>query len=220
MGLLGIIGSADVVSGNDATVSLRVLNRMIDGWTQHPFLATHSAFISFALPANTQTRTIGPSGQVVSERPIKIEIGAYTSMGGIDQPLTVIERDVYAGIDLKTSQGSWPSVVYYEPASPAGALYFWPLAGASVTVNLPVRVQVSQFADLTTEYTLPDGYEAAIVPSLAEKLAPYFERAVPAEVVRSANAARQVLKRANAKVPQMDICGRPYQSRMGAFLGG
>ena len=173
MGSLGIIGSADAVSGNDAVVCLRVLNRMLDAWRQQPLMATHSAWVNFTLPASTQTRTIGPAGQVVNERPIKIEIGGYTRIAGLDQPLTVIGRDEYGQISQKTTVGSsWPSHVYYEASSPAGTLYFWPLAAAAVSVYLPVRSQLTEFANLTTEYVLPDGYEAALVPSLAEKIAP------------------------------------------------
>lgn len=218
--LIGVLGGAETVNGNDAVTGLRVLNRMLDAWRQQPNMATHSAWVQFTLPANTTTRTIGPSGQINVARPIKLELGCFTRYQGIDNPLTVVERDQYANVDLKSEAGSWPSSVYYEPASPIGTLYFWPLAGSNVEVFLAVRTQLTKFANLTTDYTLPDGYESAIVASLAERLAPVFERPVPPDVRAEASSARRALKRANAKVPTLDMDGQQLQSRLGAFLGG
>ena len=217
LGSLGVIGSAGTLGGSDALTGLRVLNRMLDAWRLQPHMATHAAWVTFSLPSGTSTRTIGPTGQVVTARPSSIEVGGFSRIGGVDQPLSVITRDQYANAQLKTQAGGWPCCVYYEAASPNGTLYFWPLAAA--TIYLPVRTHLDNFADLTTEVTLPAGYEAAIVPSLAVKLAPYFERQVPATVVMESAAARSAIKRTNASVPELDIC-QPVLSGYGAFLGG
>ncbi len=217
---LGVLGGAETVNGNDAMLGLRVLNRMLDAWRQQPHMATHSTWVQFTLPGNTQTRTIGPSGQVNVARPTELEIGSFVRYQGIDQPLTIATRDQYGAEDLKTLAGSWPSAVYYEPSAPIGTLYFWPLAGSSVDVFLAVRSQLSKFADLTTDYTLPDGYEAAIVPSLAERLARPFERVASPDLKLEAANARRALKRTNAKVPELEIGQGRGQSRLGAFLGG
>ena len=220
LGSLGVLGSSGAsVNGNDLTLSLRVLNRMLDAWRQQPNMATHAAWVSFTLPANTATRTIGPSGQVDTVRPISLEIGSYSTFGGIDRELRTMERDQYAAIENKALAVTYPEHVYLEAASPLGTLYFWPLAGSAVTVKLAVRSQLATFADLTTDYTLPDGYEAAIVPSLAEKLAPYFERAVPPIVARDAAAGRAAIKRSNAKVPTLDM-GERRPSGYSGFLSG
>jgi hypothetical protein len=218
MGMLGIVGSADVTSGNDLNLGLRVLNRMLDSWRQQPNMATHAAWVTFTLPGGSQTRTIGPSAQVNVARPTRIEIGAYTVSAGISNSLRALNRDQYADIDTKDGRGAWPEYVYYEAGSPTGTLYFWPVSDGDVTVNLPIRTHIADFADLTTDVTLPAGYESAITPSLAEKLAPYFERAVPLSVARDAASARMALKRTNALMPELS--GVEMNSRLGAFLSG
>lgn len=218
--MLGVIGSVGAVGGNDANASLRVLNRMLDGWRLQPHLAVSNRWLNFVWPAGVVSQTIGTGGDVNVERPVSIEIGSYTETGGISRPLQILTRDQYASILLKNQSGDHPAGIYYDAASPLGTAYVWPAPGAGVTANLAVRTQFTKFADLTTEYTLPDGYEAAFVPNLAVMLGPVFERAIPPDVRADARITRAAIKRKNAQVPELTIGNASVSTRYGRFLAG
>jgi hypothetical protein len=220
LGLIGVRSSADPVSGADAAIALERLNTLLDAWRVQSLFAYATQAITGALPANTATRTIGPTGDlVVDPRPMRIEAGSKYTVGGQDYPITPITQAQYESISLKTVGGMGPDVVFYNPTLPNGVLSFYPLSGNGCTLSLVALVQVSQFADLTTDYTLSPGYERALVFSLAEEVAPDFERDAPPVVVRGARNARRMIQRANHDVPQLDVANVP-QSRLGQFLGG
>jgi hypothetical protein len=220
LGLIGVRSSADPVSGADAAIALERLNTMLDAWRVVSLFAYATQTITGALPANTQTRTIGPTGDLaIAQRPIRIEAGSKYTVGGQDYPINPITQAQYEAIHLKTVGAMGPDVVFYNPTLPNGLLSFYPLAGADCTVSLVALLQVSQFADLTTDYGLAPGYERALVFSLAEEVSPDFERDAPPVVVRGARNARRMIQRANHDVPQLLVENVP-RSRLGEFLGG
>jgi hypothetical protein len=124
----------------------------------------------------------------------------------------------FASIQLKATDSLGPSVMFYRPGLPAGTISFYPRAAADVALSLPVLVQVSGFATLTTDIELPPGYAKAIVYSLAEECASDFERDVPSRVHREAANARNALHLVNFTVPQLMVDIEP--SRLGQFLAG
>ena len=142
---------------------------------------------------------------MASPRPIRLEAGSTYTSGGIDYQIESITQDEYESIGLKTTAGLGPDRVFYSPGFPTGLLSFYPLSSSSVTLSLVVLVQVSQFADLTTDYSLAPGYERALVFSLAEESGPDFEREVPPTVTRGAMNARRIIKRVNHTVPQLEM---------------
>jgi hypothetical protein len=163
--------------------------------------------VTGTLPALTGTRTIGPAGDlVIDPRPVRLEAGCKYTSGGIDYPLRLVTLAVYDGEPFKDTAAMGPEIVHYNPSLPLGVLSFWPVAQASVTLSLVVQVQLTAFADLTTDYELPPGYLRALVYTLAEECGPDFERDVPPTVSRNAMNARRLLQRSNHDVPQLDIC--------------
>lgn len=206
LGLLGVRSSVDPVSGADAAISLERLNTMLDAWRTQSLFAFAQQTIAGTLPAATATRTIGPAGQLVADpRPIRIEDGSRFTRDGTDYPIRPISQAEYDRISSKADAGLGPEVVAFNPTMPAGLLSFYPLADAPVSLSLVVLQQVSQFAALTTDYTLPPGYERALVFSLAEEVSPDFERDVPPIVARNARNARRLIQRVNHDVPQLEL---------------
>jgi hypothetical protein len=219
LGLIGVRSSADPVSGADAAIALERLNTLLDAWRVQSLFAYATLTITGTLPPATATRTIGPTGQLVTTvRPMRVEAGSKYTVGGQDYPITPITQAEYEAILLKTVGAMGPDVVWFNPTLPDGLLSFYPLAGSGCTLSLVVLLQVSAFADLTTDYGLSPGYERALVFSLAEEVAPDFERDAPPVVVRNARNARRMIQRANHDVPQLVVTSVP-QSRLGAFIG-
>jgi hypothetical protein len=208
LGLLGIRSSADPVGGAEAAVGLERLNTLLDAWRVQNLYAYATQKATGTLPALTGTRTIGPvtGDLVIDPRPVRLEAGCKYTSGGVDYPLRVVTLAEYEAEPMKDTAGMGPCIVHYNPSLPLGVLSFWPVPQASVTLSLVVQVQLTAFADLTTDYELPPGYLRALVYTLAEECGPDFERDVPPTVSRNAMNARRLLQRSNHDVPQLDVC--------------
>lgn len=212
---IGAIGTVETPEADDAALCLRRLNRMLDEWKLSTLQAAH--YEVFSLPAGTQTRTIGTSGQVNVTHPVRIETGSFVRIGSSDYPLHVASRDQWAAICEKTLDGAWPAWVYYESSVPLGTLNFWPQGACEV--HLAVRSAFTAFADLTTNYTLPEGAEGAIFKNLKEILCAPYNRPLTADIVTGASNARNALKRAHYTVPEL-VIEQPAPSGIAGLMAG
>jgi hypothetical protein len=205
LGLLGVRSAADPVTGAEAAICLERLNTMLDAWKVQPLFSYATTKITGTLPSGVSSRTVGPTGaDMTATRPVRLEAGCtYTDSSGIERVIERITQAAYEGIQDKEFASDGPEAVFYNPTLPNGVLYFWPRASASVSLSLVVQVQAAAFADLTTDYGLAPGYARAFAYSLAEEVAPDFEREVPASVSRTAFNARRLVQRGNHDVPQL-----------------
>lgn len=221
LGLLGVAAPGEPVNPNQAEDCLRALNVMLDGWGVENLYAYATQDITHAVVSDASSLTIGPSTAdiTVSARPVRFEGGSYFSQGGVDYPMHRITEAEYNGIGIKDIAGLGPCGFKYVPSLPNGVLFFWPQATAGTTLHLIAQVQVSAFANLSTEYTLPPGYERALIFSLAEEVAALFEREIPPTVGRNAANARRFIKRANVVVPQLQV-GQPTEGPLVQFYRG
>jgi hypothetical protein len=206
--ILGYKDPSEPLDGTDADNFLGVLNSMVDAW------ALDSLFV-YATTELVQSVSgspvaIGPGAAIDTARPVRIASGGFFRVGGNDRPFRMVERDEFAQITQKTATGQ-PQVCYYEADAPTAALYFWPVLSAAQELHLPLPKRLSAFANLTTDYTLPAGYQAALEYSLAEELAP-GRRPAAAEVVRRAINLRRAIRTVNLGVPQLDSELAPARS--------
>jgi hypothetical protein len=217
---IGAIGVAETPDPDDGVIALRILNRILDAWRIKGLYAFAVSEQVITLTSAMQTRTIGPSGQVNATRPVRLETGCFVRVSGVDSPLRVASRDEWAGIELKTQAGSPPDWVYYESTSPLGVLHFHPQADCEA--HLMVAGQLTAFANLATDYTLPPGYELAIEQTLEERLCSTFSRPLPPTLKADAANARTAIKRANYQVPELELpIGARYRSsNQAAFNSG
>lgn len=203
MNSLGLLGAGQNARGIDAEHCLGRLNTLLNAMNLGPTFAYTDTETVFALPANTTSRTIGVAQQIAIARPDRIETSSFVRVGNLDYPLLPVDHETYNGIVMKTLSGPWPAVCYWDGGSPNGVIYFWPQGACSV--HLVTSASVGLFADLTTDYSLPNGYERMFQYSLAEEIAPDFEVQPSASVVKIAQQTRRMVKRINLTVSQLDI---------------
>lgn len=222
LGLLGVVDPVEALEADDASVGLRTLNRLVGELNVDVGFAYATAYTSFALPGSTATRTIGPSGaDITLTRPNRVEIGGYATVDSVDYPIGAITRQQYSEITQKTLMAIAPTSVYYEASSPNGTLYFWPLVSGSTTIKLPFVSKLTAFADLTTDYTLPDGYESLFVNCLAIALSGTYRAPVPPDVDSAATRLRRLIKRQNSQALQLDVDlpqGRDWSVMHGGYV--
>lgn len=218
---LGVGQSGQALSADDASKCLSALNGLADAWLTAPNFSYTTNYVSAALGAGVQSLTIGPGLAFNCARPVRIE-SAFARVGNIDYEIRPVTEAEYLAIPLKDLNGPWPSVYYYDTGIP-GLIYFYPTG--SCTVTLSVQTQLSQFANLDTDYVLPPGYMRAFSLTLAEEVAPMFATQSGPMTMRNAKAARRDIKRANFVVPQLETSVRndshlPIVSNAGGIYDG
>lgn len=186
----------------EAQIGLRALNRLMGKWSQMrlliPALTTYSVTLTGAA-----SYTIGPSGAVVGLRPIKVLGVTATDANGTDYPVDIRTQEQWNAIPLKTVDGGPPSEVWFQPTLTNGTLWVYPRSDG-YTLKVDAQALVASFASLSTDLTLPEGYEAAIIPSLADELCSTYGVQTPGDVLRRAAGAVRALKRTNSEPIRAD----------------
>jgi hypothetical protein len=185
------------LSADEAALGLRYLNRLMGKWSQMRLLFPVPASYSVTL-TGAGSYTIGPTGDVVGLRPIKLLSAYATDSAGTSYGVHLRTQDQWDAIAVKASTGGPPEQVYYEPSSTNGRVWVYPVA-TGYTLQLDALALLTSFASLATDLTLPEGYEAAIVPTLADELCSSYGVQTPGDVLRRAAGAVRALKRTNSE---------------------
>lgn len=160
-----------------------------------------------------QSYTVGPGGDFNIARPAKIESAYFrlltTGPQPVDYPLEVLRsQEDYNRIGLK-SLNAFPRYVYYDMGYPLGNLYVWPLPNSTYTIFISTMLQLQQFQTVNDTILLPPEYEAAIYLNLVPHLWTFYgvipDPPTEARVTRQAAAALDIIKEANAQIPQLAI---------------
>ena len=115
----------------------------------------------------------------------------------------MLTDDQWAEIPVKNIQSALPQKLYNDGAYPLMNLSFWCVPNEAVNVSLYMWTQLTQFADLVTDYTFPPGYFEAIIYNLAVRMAPEFGRQMQPDVIGLAVAALSRIKTIN--LPKLDL---------------
>lgn len=228
---LTIVGADASVTAEDATFVLSELNALLDEWNAERAAVYADAFTTYTLTASLSPHTIGPSGTFnVTQRPVEIvSAGLILTASDPDVRIPIAIRDAqwWAGQSVKALSTSIPTDLYYEPAWPIGKLFFWPVPDTAYGVELHTRVVLASLA-LTDTFSLPPGYQNALTRTLAEQIAPAFEKPISADLAQSAAKARARVWHNNRRTPRLatrdagvpgDSGGRTYNYLIGPYGG-
>lgn len=194
---MGELGASDVgqaLHANDAALGLRVLNRLFARWSNMRLLQPVLAELSVT-QTGAASYTLGPGGSPARARPIQILSATYVDSGNLEHPVSILTRQQWDAIPNKADTGTYPDCIWYAAEATNGILYAYPRA-SSGALKLDVLTNM-QAMTLASTLTLPDGYEAAIVPTLADDLAAQYGMRTPPDVLRRAVGAVRALKRVN-----------------------
>ena len=217
---IGVLADGETPSGSMSSDALRALNRLMDLWSNDSAFAYVASTVSKALTGQASF-TVGPTGDVVDDRPISVET-ATVIRDGITYPVEVTDNQKWDSISYKGATGANTSIVYYAADVPNGTVNVWPLA-TGCTLNLRVINLVTTFPDQTTDVSLPPGYETAFIKNLAVDLAPGYGATPSALTMKAAQSSMRSIERTNLVVPTMTIDSSLMGYKGGslpAFLGG
>jgi hypothetical protein len=204
----GVIAANEPGDAADLDLCLRRLNGMLSAWSinRNNILAT--VIETFPLVNNQVSYTIGVGGNFNTANPIKVEESSFVRYQSVDYILRSIDEDQYSSIPYKLN-GGIPYAFWFDRAPLLSTLYFYPIPQTGQTIELHSVKPFTSFANLDTIYNFAPGYEEAMSYSLAERIAPAFEREVPKFVVVEAVKLRRALKRSNVNIPTLDITSVP-----------
>lgn len=195
---IGYKDPSEPLNGQDTNYALDVLNSMIDGWnTQNLYILSNNELVT---TTSVSPVTIGVSQTINTPRPVSLIDTSFVRINNIDYPLTIIGDQEYNAICLKTIPSTIPIYAYYDRGSPIGKIYLYPIPSVSVEIHIFCNSQLSQFANLDTDYSLAQGYFNALFLSLAEQLTLGVNEASPM-LIKQAWSARHAIKKSNVEVP-------------------
>ena len=197
--LLGQLNLGESADTNESANLLTALNAMLDSWRNERLMCYAVQDQTIPLVSTNATRTVGPSGDLITTRPITIE-GAYIVYSNVSVPVRVIEYDEWAAIPAKTTTSTYPGFLYYQPTMPDGTINLWPIPSGSSTLHILTWTPVLSFASVGLTVTLPPGWEDALAANLAIYIAPEIPVDPRPTVIGMARNTKSMIKKANVRV--------------------
>jgi len=207
--LLGILAEGETPSAETSQDALTALNQMIDSWNTERLAVFSTQDQVFSWPPNVLSRTLGPTGDFVGNRPILMDDSTYFKdpSNGISFGIKLINQQQYDGIAVKTVTSTYPQVMWINMNYPNIEMYVYPKPTKLLEWHFISVDEITQPATLATELYFPPGYLRAFKYNLACEIAPEFGVEPSAQVSRIAMASKRNLKRINNPG---DIMGLPY----------
>jgi hypothetical protein len=211
---LNVFLPGESIPATDAQFARRSLNGLLGQLAQQHLTIPSTARIVVDLVSGQggpdNPYTIGPGGDFDTIRPANAQslkrVRLLYSDGVTEVDLTCYTDQWWQALTQKTVSGTMPSAYSYDPTftSGLGAIYLWPQA-TDITNQLVLYIDapLSTFADLTTAYQLPPGYQDLLVFGLARRLAKPYGREVDADLLEKAASSLRVIKRSNVKYVEM-----------------
>lgn len=221
--LIGELAEGETPTPATAQDALTALNQMLDSWSTERLAVYATQDQVFTWPVNQASRTIGPTGDFVGNRPVNVYDATYfrDPANGISYGIKIINQQQYDGIAVKTVTSTYPQVLWVNSGMPNATLTIYPVPTRSLEWHIVSVTELAQPASLTTSLSFPPGYLRAFKYNLACEIAAEFGVEPPPQVQRIAVASKRNLKRINN--PE-DIMSIPYsivgtRQRFNIFAG-
>lgn len=200
---IGVLPEGETPSAQQASDGLSVLNQLMGSLGNACQMIYAQSLDQIPLTTNVASYTVGPTGSVVTPRPMQILSSSYITYQGVSYPLVVWTLADYNQITVKNiggiPTGFWPLMEF-----PDLTLTVWPLPSDSgMVLNLWSWKQITEFSSLTQQLQMPPGYDRALSLLLGIDLAPEYLVEPSPSLIRNASQARKMLKRTNAQIPRL-----------------
>lgn len=203
MRLAQVSTKGETPDNDESQDGLDALNTMLDSWQVDRLFVYQIREESFTWAANDQTQTVGSGGDFNTDLPTRIADDCAFVVNSIDFPAQLIGIDAWTQIPDKTTTSTFPWFIYPEYGAALVTLSCYPIPSANVSFKLRTWKRLQSFTALTTDLSLPPGYQRAIEFSLAEEIAGEYGTEIPPRVSAIAMNARRLLRKINSPSPVM-----------------
>lgn len=225
--MTGALAQGESPSNADQADAFTRLNRMVSAWANQRLTIFVTARNVYSLVAGQQAYTIGTGGNFNQPRPQFLTYAGLVLTAS--NPDTEIPLDIWTVKDwflqsVKDQTSTQPTAVYYETSFPStgvsaglGRILVWPVPTQVNQIALYTPTQLAEFADLTTDYDFPPGYEDALEFNLAKRLiqAGFGLREHLGDIDASARESLGIVKRANIQPVVASIDSALWPNRPG-----
>jgi hypothetical protein len=207
--LLGVLAEGEVPSAETSQDALRAMNQMVDSWSTERLSVYATQDQIFMWPAGQLSRTLGPSGDFIGNRPVLLDDSTYFKDPGtgVSYGIKFINQQQYNGIAVKTVTSTYPQVIFVNMTFPDIEMYIYPRPTRELEWHFISVQELTQPATLATVLHFPPGYLRAFRYNLACEMAPEFGTEPSSQVRRLAMSSKRNIKRINN--PD-DIMSIPY----------
>ena len=207
--LLGVLAEGETPSAETSQDALTAMNQMIDSWNTERLSVFSTQDQVFLWPAGLLSRTLGPTGDFVGNRPVYFDDSTYfrDPSTGVSYGIKFINQQQYNGIAVKTVTSTYPQVIFVNMTYPDVEMFIYPRPIRELEWHFISVEELTQPATLATQLHFPPGYLRAFRYNLACEMAPEFGMEPSSQVQRIAMASKRDLKRVNN--PD-DIMSMPY----------
>jgi hypothetical protein len=221
--LIGMLAEGETPSAATSQDALTALNQLIDSWNTERLSVFSTQDQVFNWPPNEITRTLGPTGNFVGNRPVLLEDSTYfrDPSNGISFGIKFVNQQQYNGIAVKTVTSTYPQVIWVNMTYPDVEMYIYPKPTKLLEWHFVSVEELTKPATLATNLVFPPGYLRAFKYNLACEIAAEFGVEPSPTVQRIAMTSKRNLKRINN--PD-DIMSLPYsivgtRQRFNIFAG-
>jgi len=209
MRLIGMLAEGETPSAAASQDALSALNQMIDSWNTERLSIFSTQDQVFTWPASVKSRTLGPSGDFVGNRPILIDDATYfrDAATNVSYGIKIINQQQYDGIAVKTVTSTYPQVLWINMSYPDIEMYVYPVPLRPLEWHFISVEELHQPATLATTLSFPPGYLRAFRFNLACEIAAEFGVEPSPQVSRIAMTSKRNIKRINN--PD-DVMAMPY----------
>jgi hypothetical protein len=197
--LIGVLAEGETPSASVTQDSIMAINQMIQSWDTERLSVFSTQDQVFTWPANTISRTIGPTGDFVGNRPIEIDDATYFKdpSSGLSFGVKLINQQQYDGIAFKTVTSTYPQVLWVNNTFPDMTLTVYPVPIKALEWHIISVETLTEVSSVATDMYFPPGYLRAFRYNLACELAPEFGVEPSPQVQRIAMTSKRNLKRIN-----------------------
>lgn len=221
--LIGVLAEGETPSAETSQDALTAMNQMVESWNTERLSVFSTQDQVFLWPAGLLSRTLGPTGDFVGNRPVYFDDATYfrDPVTNVSYGIKFINQQQYDGIAVKTVTSTYPQVIFVNMAYPDVEMFIYPRPIRELEWHFISVEELTQPATLATTLHFPPGYLRAFRYNLACELAPEFGVEPSQQVSRIAMTSKRNLKRVNN--PE-DIMSMPYsivatRQRFNIFAG-
>ena len=206
--LLGVLAEGEASSASVSQDALMALNQMIDSWNTERLSVFSTQDQVFTWPSSILSRTLGPTGDFVGNRPVLLDDATYfKAPSGVSYGIKFINQQQYNGIAVKNVTSTFPQVMWVNMTFPDIEMYVYPRPTQDLEWHFVSVEELNNPATLSTVLYYPPGYLRAFTYNLAMEFAPEFGVEPSQQVQRIAMTSKRDLKRINN--PD-DVMALPY----------
>ena len=207
--LIGQLAEGETPSAATAQDALSAMNQMIDSWNSERLAVFSTQDQVFSWLPNLVSRSLGPTGDFVGNRPVLLDDSTYfrDPSGDISFGITFVNESQYNGIAVKSVTSTYPQVMWVDMAMPNIQMHIYPVPTTVLEWHFVSVSELTQPASLSTDLTFPPGYLRAFRFNLACEIAAEFGVEPSPQVQRIAMTSKRDIKRINNP---NDVMSMPY----------